>query len=230
MVIPLSDPEAEVFLLSKLPSFPNPHLEDRTKLEAVIQPNGDAEVVFTMWLQDAQAARFNENLQSVPADRRDMVFARLVSGLFPGAEDVRGEAIQHDKSLEVRFLMDLPGACLETNGTLECRGLNSSSALAPVLASLSERRQPLVLQLPVLRREETTIQPPPGWKARRSPRRLSASWGQVNETIEKSGGQHRSTLMLEIPAVSVAPEDYQEFARFCRAVDELVSRPPRFER
>lgn len=230
LILPLSDPGSDVTLLSDLPTFPNPNLEDHTVLEAVVQDNGDAEVVFTMWLQDAQATRFAENLRSVPADRRDAVFGRLVSSLFPGAENVRGESLHHEESLEVRFLMDLPGACVETNGILECRGLNSSSALAPVLASLSERRQPLVLQLPVLRREEVTIQPPPGWKTSRSARHLTTSWGRVDETIEDTGKPHRSTLVLEIPAVTVAPENYSEFARFCRAVDELVSRPPRFER
>lgn len=230
LMLPLSDPDSDAFLLSDLPTFPNPNLEDHTVLEAVIQANGDAEVVFTMWLEDAQATRFAENLRSVSADRRDAVFGRLISGLFPGAENVRGESHHHEERLEVRFLMDLPGACIETNDIMECRGLNSSPALAPVLASLSERRQPLVLQLPVLRREEVTIQPPPGWKANRSARHLSTLWGRVDETIEVTGKQHRSTLVLEIPPVTVAPEDYPEFARFCRAVDELVSRPPRFER
>ncbi|RLE25791.1 MAG: hypothetical protein DRJ65_06950 [Acidobacteria bacterium] len=230
LMLPLSDPDAEAFLLSELPTFPNPHLEEHTALEAVINADGGAEVVFTMWLQDAQATRFSENLRSVPSDRRDMVFSRLASGLFPGAENVRGEVLQHNERLEVRFLMDLPDACVETGATLQCRGLVSASALAPVLASLSERRQPLVIQLPILRREDVVIQPPRGWKARRPARRLSTSWGLVKETIENIQGHQRSTLNLEIPAVTVAPESYPEFARFCRAVDELISRPPRFER
>jgi len=113
---------------------------------------------------------------------------------------------------------------------MECRGLNSATALAPALASLSERRHPLVLQLPILRREEVSIQAPPEWKIDRPARRLSTSWGRVDETIENIEGQQQSTLILEIPAVTVMPEDYPEFARFCRAVDELVSRPPRFKR
>ncbi|MEN8162660.1 MAG: hypothetical protein ABFS37_00905, partial [Acidobacteriota bacterium] len=230
LMLPLSDPGAEVFLLSDLPTFPNPHLEEHTTLQAVIDTDGAAEIIFTMWLRDAQATRFAENLRSVPADRRDTVFGRLASGLFPGAENVRGETIHHNELLEVRFLMDLPDACVETGTTIECRGLNSSSALAPVLASLSERRQPLVLQLPILRREETVIQAPPEWVAERPARRLSASWGRVDETLENLEGRRSSTLILEIPAVTVTPEDYPEFARFCRAVDELVSRPPRFHR
>ncbi len=230
LMLPLSDPYADVFILSDLPKFPNPHLEEHTRLEAVIDTDGDAEVIFTMWLRDAQATRFAENLRSVPADRRDTVFGRLASGLFPGAENVRGEILHHDERLEVRFLMNLPDACVATGTTMECRGLNSASEFAPVLASLSERRQPLVLQLPILRREEVVIQAPPGWEADRPARRLSTSWGRVDETIENIEGHQRSTLILEIPAVTVTPEDYPEFARFCRAVDELISRPPHFER
>lgn len=230
LMLPLSDPGADVFLLSDLPSFPNPHLEEHTTLEAVIDADGGAEIIFTMWLRNAQATRFAENLRSVPPDRIDTVFGHLASGLFPGAENVRGEVHHHDERLEVQFLLDLPDACVVQGATMECRGLNAASPLAPVLASLPERRQPLILQLPILRREEVTIQPPPGWTSHRPGRRLSTSWGRVDETIETAGGRQRSTLVLEIPAVTVKPESYPEFARFCRAVDELVTRPPRFRR
>ena len=231
LMLPLTDPGADVFLLSDLPTFPNRHLEEHTTLEAVIDTDGAAEVIFTMWLRDAQATRFAENLRSVPPDRINTVFGRLASGLFPGAENVRGEVNHHDERLEIRFLMNLPDACGVQGDTMECRGFNTASPFAPVLASLSERRQPLILQLPILRREEVTIQPPPGWAAHRRPaRRLSTSWGHVDETVETIGGRRSSTLVLEIPAVTVMPENYPEFARFCRAIDELISRPPRFER
>ncbi len=230
LMLPLNDSTADVFLLSELPTFPNPNLQEHTVLEATIDAEGDAEIVFTMWLRDAQATRFAENLRSVPQDRVDTVFGRLAAGLFPGAENVRGEVQHHDQRLEVRFIMDLPGACEVQDATMICRGFNAASPLAPALASLPERRQPLILQMPILRLDEVVIKPPPGWTSDRPARRLSTPWGQVDETVETIDGRRHSTLVLEIPAVTVKPQDYPEFARFCRAIDELISRPPRFER
>ena len=37
-------------------------------------------------------------------------------------------------------------------------------------------------------------------------------------------------LRIALPAQTVTPDDYQSFARFCQAVDELTTRPPRLER
>jgi hypothetical protein len=101
--------------------------------------------------------------------------------------------------------------------------------LAPVLASLPQRHFPLVLELPLVRRHELLIEPPQGWGVDRPARRLETRWGSVSESLGVEVGGSRSVLTLEIPAQTVAPEEYPEFARFCQAVDELVSRPPRLQ-
>jgi hypothetical protein len=219
-----------VSLLPDVPVFPNPHLEEHTVIEAVIDADGGAKVIFSMWLRDAQATRFSDNLRSVPPGQIDILFSRLASGIFPGAENVHGSVQESGERLEVRFNLDLPDACTLQDTTMECRGLNATTPLTPILASLAERQQPLILQLPILRREEVIIQPPPGWSSHRAARHLSTGWGRIDETVENTGNRQHSTLVLEIPAVTVQPEDYSAFARFCRAIDELASRPPRFER
>lgn len=230
LVIPLSDPARPVTLLSELPTFENPQLEEHSTLEAVLSPNGTAELTFTMRLRDAEATRFIENLNTVPIDQRDVVFSRMALGIFPGAQDIRGSTTADGEELEVQFTMMLPDACTVEADRMECRGLSTATPLAPRLASLPSRQQPLILQLPVLRRDEVIIQPPPGWTSTKPPRRLNAAWGRVTETIHTVDGVRSSTMVLTIPATTVAPEAYPEFARFCRAVDELMSRPPSFER
>jgi hypothetical protein len=52
----------------------------------------------------------------------------------------------------------------------------------------------------------------------------------VGEDLEKGAGSLRSVLHIELPAQTVATEDYAAFARFCQAVDELSTRPPRLKR
>lgn len=107
-----------------------------------------------------------------------------------------------------------------------CRSLVFTKPLLPVLAALPTRRYPLIMPVPVLQRNELVIEAPEGWTIDHRPRRLETRWGSVVETVDREGRRHRSILKLELPAQTVAPDDYPEFARFCHAVDELSSRPP----
>ena len=112
-----------------------------------------------------------------------------------------------------------------------CRSLVLANPLVPTLARLPERSYALVLRVPIERRIELDIVPPPGWRAQhRQPRRLEAEWGGVDESLEEVNGAQRSVLHITLPAQTVTPEDYPGFARFCQAVDELTTRPPRLER
>jgi hypothetical protein len=97
----------------------------------------------------------------------------------------------------------------------------------PILASLPDRRYPLVLRLPIERLLTLEIVPPAGWQLTdRLPRQLEADWGSVGESLEPIDGSLRSVLSIRLPAQTVAREDYRDFARFCQAVDELTMRPP----
>ncbi len=90
---------------------------------------------------------------------------------------------------------------------------------------------PLVLRVPIERRLELDLIPAPGWEQEyHAPRRLEAQWGSVDEDLENEGGSFRSVLHVVLPSQTVATEDYPAFARFCQAVDELTTRPPRLRR
>jgi hypothetical protein len=124
----------------------------------------------------------------------------------------------------------VPGACDTENGELVCRSLTLSNPLVPTLASLPERTYPLVLRIPIERLIELDITPPAGWRLKsRPPRRLDAEWGSVAETVAPVDGGRRSILRVTLPAQTIAPDNYLAFARFCQAVDELATRPPRLE-
>jgi hypothetical protein len=107
-----------------------------------------------------------------------------------------------------------------------CRTLVFAKPLAPILAALPTRRFDLIMPVPVLQRNELTLELPEGWSLRTKPRRIETRWGSVTETIEADGRRVVSELRLELPAQTVTPGEYAEFARFCHAVDELTTRPP----
>jgi hypothetical protein len=225
-VLPLTRPAEPVSLLDRLPSFANPELEQRVAVSAVVDAAGDATVVFEMALRGSEAERMRQRLEGVPDEKVQQAYQQMAANLFPGAIHVRGSLTSEPEGATTRLEMELPGACEATDGGLLCRSLVVSQPLVPLMASLPERRFPLVLQLPLLRRNELTITPPEGWTLDRPPRRLDTEWGSVDELVEHGPRAVRSVLTLEVPAQSVAPDVYREFARFCQAVDELLSRPP----
>ena len=160
-----------------------------------------------------------------------MVYRQMALSLFPGADVVDGEIDTSADGATIRLEISVPGACDAENGELICRSLMLANPLVPTLARLPERSYDLVLRVPLERSVELELVPPTGWKTvSRPPRRLEAQWGSVNETLLEGDGSLRSVLRIGLPAQTVTPDDYQGFARFCQAVDELTTRPPRLER
>ena len=231
LVLPLTRPRAPVTLIEDLPTFPNPDLEETVKVRAEISAEGDARIEFQMPLRGAQADRLLERVESVPVDQEEMVYRQLAVSLFAGASAVEGNIDRSPDGAVIDLEMLVRNACDAEEGELVCRSLVLARPLVPVLASLPERTYPLVLRVPIKRRLELELVPAPGWEpTHRAPRRLEAEWGSVGEDLEKGAGSLRSVLHIALPAQTVATEDYAAFARFCQAVDELSTRPPRLKR
>ena len=228
LVLPLSDPQRQVSLLAKLPTFPNPDLEEAVTVRAKVAESGDARVSFHMPLRGTQAENLIKSVETVPEDQVAIVYRQMAASLFPGADDVEGGIERVSEGAVVDLEMTVPDGCEPDDGAFSCRALILANPLVPVLASLPERQYPLVLRLPLLRSLDLELTAPPGWRpAFDKPRQLTARWGSVTETVEEEGNVGRSVLHIEIPAQTVSPEEYPEFARFCQAVDELTTRPPR---
>ncbi len=228
LVLPLSEPARAVTYLERTPEFPNPDLEERIRVKARILPSGDAEVAYEMVIRGGQGLRLLDMVKGVPEDRAAVVYQQLASTLFPGAERVSGSVERRDTTVVLHLDLGLPGACTAgEDGVWTCRPLVVSRPLSPRLASLPERKYPLVLQLPILQHLETELALPPGWRLLGTPRRLETRWGSVSETVTTSDGWTTSSLDLRIHAQVVEPADYPAFVRFCHAIDELMLRPPR---
>jgi hypothetical protein len=230
LVLPLSRPNEPVQLLEQLPSFENPELEQRIVVSAEVDASGDAHIDVEVAMRGGEAEEILQLVEGVPAERTDLVLQRMALNLFPGAANVRGSVSPTSDGAVVQLELDLARACEDDRGELICRSLVVTRPLVPMLASLPERRHPLVLQLPLLRRVELAVAPPEGWTIDRPARRLQTEWGAVDELLTADSQQMRSVLKIAIPAQTVSSEEYPRFARFCHAVDELTSRPPRLRR
>jgi len=230
LVLPLDRPNEPVRLLETLPSFPNPDLEQRTTVKARIDGVGNAEIHFEMPVRGRDAEGLRARVEGVSEESARLAFERIAGSLFPGASDVEGRLSSTEDGVELQLDLGVRSACERRDDEMECRSLVLARPLVPVLASLPERTFPLILQIPLLRRIELELDPPDGWTIDRAPRRLQAGWGTVEERLEAGDGRFLSVLEIEMPAQTVSPEDYPAFARFCHAVDELVSRPPTLTR
>jgi len=226
LLVPLSRPDRPVTILEKLPVFANPDLEEEMRVVATVEPSGDARLTVTITIRGPQAERVVEQIRSVPTERVHLVYQQMAANFVPSASDVTGRIDRRNDGIELELAMRSTGICRPEGDSMVCRRLVFTKPLGPVLAALPTRRYPLIMPVPVLQRNELVIEAPDGWTVAGAPRRIEARWGSVAETIERDGRRHRSVLRLELPAQTVAPEDYPEFARFCHAVDELNSRPP----
>jgi len=228
LLLHVSDPSRPSEYLERLPAFPNPEQAERVRLEGRIAADGSADVVVEVNLRGERAHQLVDAIRTLPEDRVGMVYEQIASGLFTGASGVRGTILDPDGSPRLSLSLHLDRACEESpEGGLVCRELNLVRPLSDALASLPERRFPLVLQLPVVRIHELTLHLPPGWTADPKPRRLESEWGSLVEERTVDGGVLHSRLELTIPAQKVPPGRYPEFARFCHAVDGLMTRPIR---
>jgi hypothetical protein len=226
LLIPLSRPREPVTIVSELPTFANPDLEEEIEVVAAVDASGDARMTVTLAIKGPQAERVVEQIRSVPIERVPLVYQQMAANFVPSAVDVTGRLNRVEDGIELEIEMSAPGVCRPEADTLVCRSLVFAKPLAPVLAALPTRRYPLIMPVPVLQRNELTIEVPDGWTIDDRPRKLETRWGSVVETIAWNGRRHTSVLELELPAQTVAPDEYPEFARFCHAVDELNFRPP----
>jgi len=231
LVLPLSDSRQPVVRIETLPTFPNPDLVDELAVRATVAADGGVNIAFTMPLRGGQAARLLERLGSVPEDQVGMVYRQMALSMFPGADTVDGEVEKTEDGATIRLEITVPGGCDAEDGELVCRSLILANPVVPTLARLPERTYPLMLRVPMERRIQLDLVPPPGWEPKkRKPRQMDAEWGSVSETLETVEGSLQSVLHISLPAQTVPPTDYRVFARFCQAIDELTTRPPRLER
>ena len=226
LLIPLSRPREPVTIVAELPTFANPDLEEEITVTAVVEPSGDAQLRVTLPIKGPQAERVVEQIRSVPTERVPMVYEQMAANFVPSAKQVTGRLDRVENGITLELEMRAPGVCRPDGDSMVCRGLVFPKPLAPILAVLPTRRFPLIMPVPVLQRNELVVEAPPGWTMDRRPRKIDTRWGSVVETIEREGQRFRSVLRLELPAQTVVPDEYPEFARFCHAVDELNLRPP----
>jgi tetratricopeptide (TPR) repeat protein len=230
LVLPLSRPMVAVTYLEQLPEMANPDLEDRQRMVADVDAAGNATITLDIFLRGARAERMLQQFRSVPEDRLALLYNQIATRFFPGANQVKGKIERQDDGAVMSFTMALPQACELNEEAMTCRSLLLGSPLSPALASLPERQFPLILQLPLQRLIEVEITAPPGFSMERPPRLLNTRWGEVNEKLEVNDRVTSFELYLHVPAQTVPPEQYRDFARFCLAVDELISRPPELRR
>ena len=231
LVLPVTRANVPVSRIETLPTFANPDLVEELTVQAAVDGGGLARIAFTMPLRGGQAGQLLERVASVPQDQVEMVYRQIALALFSGADQVSGEIEETAGGATIHLDVTVPGACDTEGDEMVCRSLILANPLVPTLARLPERTYPLMLRLPIERRVELDLTPPSGWRAKpRRPRRLETRWGSVAETLGDADNPSRSVLRIALPAQTVSPEEYRDFARFCQAVDELTTRPPRLER
>ena len=192
---------------------------------AVLAADGSASVELEMPVKGKRAEAMLRRLKSLPHAQEAQEYIRLAGNLFPSSHSVHGSTEPTESGIIIRLEMVVDGLCSPRPEGFECRDLVPVRALAPALASLPERRYPLILQIPVVQHMDLHLTPPPGFGYDKPPRRITSQWGSIDETLVVEEGWLTSKLTLHLQAQTITPDEYPAFARFCTAADELMLRP-----
>ncbi len=221
--------------LVDLPDRPPGFLAERTA-DLVLAGDGRVEGTLVLVLREGYADTLRSLLAEVSTDDMPRVFRGLAADSFPGAEVVSSRVEGADRKEEgpVTITLGIRG------GTF-ARRIATGFALPLVLhranllgeyGTLPTRRQPLLLDAGIFRRDVLRIRLPEGLAPRDlpEPASISSPFGSLHLAARLTDGVLELRRELLVPYRRVEPGDeYQAFRNFARAVDEAEEMEVRVE-
>lgn len=177
-------------------------------------------------------ARLKEQFAALDHTGRRNALQAMIGRRFPGAvlEDLQTPDLEKPGApfaVVCRFSQDgyLSPA---PEGRLACPTGLKPLTLAERLAIDPTRRHPLKISAPVVEREELRFRLPAGLEPAELPADavLASDFGSYSLCFERAAGGGGFTVRRRalVPAQTVSPERYGDFAAFCRRVDEAEKK------
>ncbi len=221
--------------LIDLPDRPPEFLAERTA-ELALTGDGRVEGTLVLVLREGYADTLRSLLAEVSADDMPRVFRGLAADSFPGAEVISSRIEGADKGEEGPVTITL-----EIRGGTFARRIATGFALPLVLhranllaeyGTLPTRRQPLLLDAGIFRRDVLRVRLPEGLAPRDLPRPVSirSPFGSLSLVARGGDGFLELRRELLVPYRRVEPGDeYRAFRSFARSVDEAEEMEVRVE-
>jgi tetratricopeptide (TPR) repeat protein/transglutaminase-like putative cysteine protease len=202
---------------------PKQHVK-RREVSMRLAPNGNAELELAYTTSGASAAAWRARYAG-EATRRARVLEDL-SQEFPGIEIAKtgglslNDVSDYEQPVSLSVRAKAPHLWRDEGGTLSLR-VTPRERLAPLYASLPQRRLDVDLgALPALE-ERHEIVLPPGFEVKSAPpnAKLSSPFGELSLEVVQEASKVIVDAELAVSVSRVSPERYPEFRKFCQAAD-----------
>ncbi len=186
---------------------------------------GNLAARLTIRMGASRSAEMRNLLRGVEPGQRARFFEQLATRIFPGATSVSGEAVNEDDPqhpLEVHVACRAPRFLALSSDTVDMEQLAPALGLRKMYG-LGPRRFPLYIESPLIETVIFRVHLPSAYRVQGQLPAMHADSPFGAYTLEtRQVGENELEIRraFRIPVQVIAPEKFEEFARFSRQVEE----------
>jgi hypothetical protein len=183
----------------------------------------------------ARSAEMRNILRGIAPGERGRFFQQLAMRIFQGATETAGEARNEDDPqypLELHLTCQAPRFLALTGNTVDMEQLAPALGLRKMYG-LGSRRFPLYIDTPLIETTVFRVHPPAGFRVIGQMPALEAKsqFGAYTLKVSVTGDdQIEIRRAFSIPVQVIAPDHFDEFARFARQMDDAERQRITLER
>ena len=228
LLVTLPDEKHDAATETAILRLPANHAIDESiaRAEVTLEPNGDLRADITILLGAWRGSQMRGILAGIEKNQRGHFYQQLAARIFPGAENVTGEARNEnspEKSLELVVHCSASKFVSLARGRFEIEQLVPTLGLKKMYASGGPRQTPLYVDTPLFETATFRIHLPEGVTVARPVNDVAFQneFGKYSVTFrEPEAGLLEVRRAFDIPVQVVPAPKFAEFARFASQIDE----------
>jgi hypothetical protein len=238
LLVTLPDEKHNASVESAILKLPTNHAIDESvaRAEVTLEANGDLRADITILLGSWRGSQMRGILAGIEKSQRGHFYQQLAARIFPGAENVTGEARNEDatqRSLELVVHCSAAKFADMSRGSAELEQLVPTLGLKKMYASSSSRQSPLYVDTPLFETATFRIHLPEGVNVSKLAKdvQVENEFGKYSVTFRQpEAGLIEVRRAFDIPVQVVPPKKFAEFARFAAQIDEAEKQKIGLER
>jgi hypothetical protein len=213
-------------VMGRTPILPAEKNQTKGELRVRLFPNGEAAIQGQVTTNGDTAAHLRRELETTHTRRER--FEQLMSASMPGVKvsHVNITSLDAlDRPVSYSYEARLPAYALVTPSSGLEFSVDQGQDMTKRFARLPRRSADLVVGPTGLIERRTELHIPEGFEAQSLPPpvELRTRFGSLALLVETRGSQMTIHRRVSLDIAQVSPEDYPDFVKFCRAVDEAMS-------
>lgn len=225
LAVPFDAPEAAAKLFVSLPS---PVVDERSTADGdvTIDEQGNLAARLVIRMGAARSTQLRAILNGIEPRGRGHFFEQLALRIFPGISEASGEVHNEgdsDQPLELVLACRAPHFLNFVGDVADMDQLVPALGLRKMYGTGGVRQQPLLLDVPLIETTKFRVRLAPGLRlvSLAADLKLENQFGGYSVTLRRTAPDTvEITRSFQLPVQVVAPEDYEQFSRFARQIDD----------